>query len=120
MRQVAVLCLDNNRLIAYQKAVMQAISANELTKANTIVAGTESKAGSFFRNIEKLTPAGKDRVAFLRYLSQTHQYLGINVRLAAALDANAGVEVHRFVGFAQNVSDKRTASAVALGLGRCP
>ncbi len=120
MRQVLVLCPGNNQLIADQKALTQAIDANDLPKAKRIVASSESRAASLFRNIEKLTPATKDQLAFLRYLSQTHQYLGINARLAAALHTHAAVEVHRFAGFAQNVSDKRTASAVALGLGRCP
>jgi hypothetical protein len=120
MRQVLVLCPDNNHLIAYQKALTRAINANDLSKGSRIVASSESRAASLFRNLEKLTPPAKDRVPFLRSLAQTHQYLGISARLAAALHTHVAVEVRRFAGFAQNVSDKRTASAVALGLGRCP
>lgn len=119
IRQVGALCPDNHHLSASQKALTQAIKTNDLKKASAVVASIESAAGSFYRKFERLIPPKEDRVAFLRYLSLTHQYLGINARLAAALRNHVVVEVHRFDGFAQPVADRRTASAVALGLGRC-
>ena len=118
-RQLLALCPDSKHLIANQKAFTQAINADDLRKASKIVASTESTAGSFFRKFERLVPPAKDRVAFVRYLSLTHQYLGIDARVAAALRTHTVVEVHRFGGLAQKVSDRLTASAVGLGLRRC-
>jgi hypothetical protein len=118
-RQLAALCPNSNHLIASQHALTQAIKANDLAKAGKIVASTEAAAGSFFRRFERLTPPAKDRISFVRHLLLTHQYLGIDARLAAALRAHVVAEVQRFAGFAQQVSDRRTTAAVALGLKRC-
>jgi hypothetical protein len=118
-RQLALLCPDSNHLVASQIALTQAISANDLAKASKIVASTEARAGSFFRKFERLTPPAQDRMSFVRHLSLTHQYLGIDARLAAALRAHVVAEVHRFGDFAQKVSDQRTTAAIALGLKGC-
>jgi hypothetical protein len=113
------LCSQSNRLVGDQKALAQAINAQELKKAGAIVASTEPDAVAFYLKFGRLIPSVEDRAAFARYLLLTHRYVGLNERLAAALRAHAVKEVHRIVGFTQKVADQRTNTALDLGWTSC-
>jgi hypothetical protein len=113
------LCPQSNHLANHQRALTRAINAHELKKAGAIAASTESDAVAFYLKFARLIPSAEDRAAFMRYVLLTHRYVGLNVRLAAALHARAVKEVRRFAGFAEKVADLRADTAVDLGWTSC-
>jgi hypothetical protein len=115
----AVCAAENSKAAGHQKAIAQAINANDLKKAGDILSSTQPQASAFFVRVERVIPSAEDRAAFVHYLALTHQLFRLDERLVAVLHASHVGEVTRLGGLARKVHSERTTTAVALRSRKC-
>ncbi|HST17040.1 MAG TPA: hypothetical protein VLK36_05185 [Gaiellaceae bacterium] len=120
VHQLDTLCAEGNKTFtAKDKEIQSALNANDAARAGAIINSEVSTMNGFLSQIEKLTPPGADQPAFARYVLLTRRIIGLEQRVASALEANNIDEANRLGNLLTAAQGPRTNAAVDLGTTHC-